>query len=225
MAIRVGPFVLAAAVLGAGAFALLRPGPTPPTAVEPARELPAAPTSEPALDPRAGLPPNHPPIGDTTAAPAPAEPADGQGAAITWQVPEHWQVAPNPSRMRLATYRIPGAPHEADGAEMSVARAGGTTDANVERWVGQFQDAASPKRADRSVRGLKVTVVEIGGTYRGGGMMPGAPPAQHSGWTLLAAIVEAPGSSYFFKLIGPEATVRAARPSFDALVASITPKQ
>jgi hypothetical protein len=41
---------------------------------------------------------------------------------------------------------------------------------------------------------------------------------------LVAAIVPASGSAYFFKVLGPKKAVAAARPSFDRLVASITPR-
>jgi hypothetical protein len=54
-------------------------------------------------------------------------------------------------------------------------------------------------------------------------MGPGAASTPRPRWSLLAAIVETAGSPYFFKLLGPAATVRAARPAFDGLVSSCTP--
>jgi hypothetical protein len=38
---------------------------------------------------------------------------------------------------------------------------------------------------------------------------------------MLAAIVEATGSPYFFKLVGPSPQVDQARKGFDALIASV----
>ncbi len=140
--------------------------------------------------------------------------------AVSWKVPEKWRTIANPSTMRIATYRISGV-SAADEAEMSVARAGGSIDDNIERWVGQFEDSPKETRTVKKVHGVKVTIVEIAGTYQTGGM--GGAPASHPGWSLLAAIVETAGSPYFFKLTGPAATTRAARPAFDALVDSITP--
>jgi hypothetical protein len=224
---RVAPIVLGVVVLGAGALAFMRPSapsePTPPASNDHANDGDRAPT------PRSDLPPGHPQVNgaDPSGASAPAAmqpsapPGQEHGATITWTVPSDWQTVPNPSAMRVATYRVPG-----DGAEMAVARAGGTTDANIERWRGQFAGAADdkPKRTEKTVHGLKVTIVELAGTYTAMGMMPGAAPGEpHTGWALLAAIVEAPGFPYFFKLVGPAAAVRAARPHFDGLVASISP--
>jgi hypothetical protein len=125
--------------------------------------------------------------------------------------------------MRLATYRVPVA-SGGEPAELTVARAGGTTDANIERWQGQFEGADKPKRTETSVRNLKVTIVELTGTYHAARMMPGAPPSEpRAGWALVAAIIETPGSPYFFKLVGPASGVKAARTQFDALIASIAP--
>ncbi len=224
---RVAPIVLGVVVLGAGALALTRSG------------TPSEPPPTPAPVERAAaqddLPPGHPSV---AAAEPSAEPAPGaaehpsmpgqggQSAAITWTVPSDWQTVPNPSAMRMATYRVPAASGGAEGAEMAVARAGGTTDANIERWRGQFAGAADnkPKRTEKTVHGLKVTIVELTGTYTPAGMMPGASPGEpHPGWALLAAIVETPGSPYFFKLVGPASAIRAARANFDGLIASISP--
>jgi hypothetical protein len=126
--------------------------------------------------------------------------------------------------MRLATYDVTDSAG-GERAEVSVSRAGGSTDANIQRWQGQFVDAPEGRRAEKNVRGLPVTLVEINGTYSSGGMMPGSAPASpHPGWSLVAAIVQTSATSYFFKMIGPAAKVRAARASFDALVDSLSPQ-
>jgi hypothetical protein len=225
---RAAPIVLGVVVLGAGAIALTRSGaPSEPPA-------PAATVSDRdrAGASQNGMPPGHPPVANAEpaepAAPGAAQPsmapAGGQGAPITWTVPSDWQTVPNPSPMRLATYRVPGP--SADAAEMAVARAGGSTDANIERWRGQFAGGTDdkPKRVEKTVHGLKVTIVELAGTYTPTSMMPGAAPGEpRPGWALLAAIVETQGSPYFFKLVGPSAAIRAARAHFDGLIASISP--
>jgi hypothetical protein len=162
------------------------------------------------------LPPNHPPIGSMSVAPS-ADP--GEPPAITWQAPNDWKPQPNANPMRIATYRI------ADGAELTVVRAGGSADANVERWIAQFDAPPTTDRTERTVQGLKVTVVRIAGTYAGGGGMgPAAAAAEpHPGWAMLAAIVETPGTPYFFKLLGPAKQVDRARAAFDRMLGGIAP--
>jgi hypothetical protein len=118
--------------------------------------------------------------------------------------------------MRLATYK-------AGEAQLSVARAGGTVDANVDRWQAQFDGAPKAQRSAKQVHGLPVTIVRIDGTFLGAGMSSAAPE-KHENWSMLAAIVESSGSPYFFKLLGSAADVDKARAGFDSLVNSIAPK-
>jgi hypothetical protein len=229
---RTAPIALVAAVLGAGVFAIFRsdPAPTadPTSTAAPAHEAPgrvspglAAPGMGGAagpVDPNAKLPPNHPALDAPPSQPATVAPNPDDSPNVVWKAPAAWAVAPNPSTMRLATYKVAGTGGE---AELSVARAGGSADANIERWLGQFDDAGKDTRTEKTVKGMKVTIVEVSGTYLGG--MTGAP-GSHPGWSLLAAIVEGKGDPYFFKMTGPTATVRAARPAFDGMVDGLTPK-
>jgi hypothetical protein len=218
---------LVAAVAGVGAFALFRSDvPSVPT-VEASPTLNAAnmPAAEPAEgtgSPAAGSEHTHAaPPGAAAAAPgaAPDLRAPDEPPAITWTVPSAWKTAPNPSSMRVATYKVAHTGADAEDADVSVVRAGGTADANIARWREQFEGAVKETRTVKTVHGLKVTIVEINGTYLGGA---GGSATSRPGWSLVAAIVETPQLPYFFKLTGPAATARGARASFDKLVESIT---
>jgi hypothetical protein len=163
-----------------------------------------------------GLPPGHMPTG--------ADPggAAAGSSALAWDAPKTWKSMPNPSAMRKATYSIPRAAGDAEDADLSVMEAGGGVDPNVERWAGQFEGGKeSLKKTSKTVSGFKVTVVDVQGTFAGGGM-GGASGAKPS-WALLGAIVEVGGSLWFFKMTGPAKTVAAARPEFDKLVSSFKP--
>ena len=152
------------------------------------------------------LPPNHPPIAGMTAPGRPAQPRDDGPAAITWTAPEGWVSTPSTSTMRLATYRAPG------GVDVSVSRAGGAVEANIQRWVAQFDDVGREARSEKTVRGLHLVTVDMAGTYVGGGTAMGGNawrPSAARG--LVGGIVESTGPAYFFKMTGPAAAVRAAR--------------
>lgn len=233
----------AAIVLGAAAMALLRPwatadgsqqaAPTPTVAaaapdepfgattngLPPSESLPAG--HPPISGMRSPLPTNHPPIGETALPPVPigtaAEGPADEAPTLTWSVPAGWKALPNPNAMRIATYR-PKA-----GSELLVVRAGGSTDANIRRWIDQFDEQARSRRSRKTVHGLEVEILQVSGTYAGGNMMQSAPSEPHPGWSLLAAVVESAGAHYFFKLVGPTEEVEAARSSFDALIDSIRP--
>ena len=42
---------------------------------------------------------------------------------------------------------------------------GGGVEANVTRWVGQFQTDTAAKRSSKTINGIKVTMVDVAGTY------------------------------------------------------------
>jgi len=144
---------------------------------------------------------------------------------VSWTDPTGWQrVAPS-SAMRKATYKIPAAPKDPEDAEMAVfyfgQGEGGGTEANIQRWIGQFADAkpSDVKRTERNPHGMKQTIVEVEGTYSGG--MPGQQSAPKSNYRLIGAVVETPAGSYFFKLTGPKKTVEGARDAYLTLLDSV----
>jgi hypothetical protein len=133
--------------------------------------------------------------------------------------------------MRAATYRLPTAKGDAEGAELAVfhfgAGQGGDVEANVRRWLSQFKRPdgapvdAEARRKTETVHGLKVTTVDVQGTYASGGMM-GGPVTPKPGWRLLGAIVEGgPEGPVFLKLTGPARTVAGAQKDFRALLHSL----
>ena len=157
-----------------------------------------------------------------TASPASTS-ADRPGGKLTWEAPAAFKKSDAPSSMRLATYSYPKAPGDPEDGELAVSTAGGTLEQNVRRWVGQFEGASyeATKQTKLAAGPYEATIVELEGNYAGMSM-PGKPsPGVRSNWAMLAAVVPAGGTSYFFKLTGPVATVKAARADFETLVASI----
>lgn len=163
------------------------------------------------------LPPGHPAVNGGAAAQMPT--ADPGASTLHWAAPARWVVSPNTSSMRLATYKVPRAAGDPEDADVSVTQVGGSLEANIDRWIGQFDAAArgGVKRTQRTVHGLSVVIVEIHGTYSSGM----DPSADRPHWALLAAIVETPGMPHFFKITGPEKTVTSARSELDELIGSL----
>ena len=147
----------------------------------------------------------------------------GQDPGIEWAMPKRW-VAELAQGMRLASYAIP-AVGGGEAAECAVyyfgPGQGGGVDANVERWIGEFQSPGTPARNTREIHGLRVSRVEVTGTYTAHAGAPGEATGVRSGWTLLGAIVEGPNGAVFFKLTGPGTTVAAAKKEFDGMLASL----
>lgn len=204
---RLAPIGLAVLLGGAAVYGLVR-----------SRDDAPAPSPEPSANPF-GLPPNHPPIGADGGLARLAEMRD-EKPQIQWQMPASWSSRGG-NATRLATYHVPAAVDATDDAEVSITRAGGTTDANIERWVWQFDESGKVTRSEKTVAGFKVTTVEVGGTYLANAMGPAeANPKKR--WAMVGAIVETPGPDYFLKLVGPKATVDAERANFLGMVDGLT---
>lgn len=166
-----------------------------------------------------------------SAAPAPGQTTpDGKRVlgAIAVAAPAGWKEEPVTSSMRRGQWKIDA---EGGQAELVVYYFGqmgaGSVEKNLERWYGQFeQPDGKPSKevaqtSEKTVADMKVTRVEVGGRYvaetrPGSGQRQDVPNAR-----MLAAIVEAPDGAYYFKLVGPEATVKAATADFDGMLDSL----
>ena len=166
----------------------------------------AAATPTPADDPHAGL--GIPPV-NSSAAPAPASGPTASGADLSWTAPAAWQTRPA-SAMRKATFIITGASAD-EQAELAVTAFPGDVGgllANVNRWRGQLQlppvDAAAlhSTLTHLDINTLHVELVELVG--------PEAPDRKR----VLGAIVPVKGSTWFFKLTGPDAFVAGKKADF-----------
>jgi hypothetical protein len=148
-------------------------------------------------------------------------------AGLHWTTPAGWKAGP-PQTMRAATYAVPPASGDAATSECVVyffgAGQGGSVDANIERWKGQFTNSGKPAAAavaKRTAHGIAMTTIDVSGEYSGlGGPLAASKPVP--GYRLLGAIVEGPGGNIFIKFAGPAKTIAANQAKFDLLLASFT---
>jgi hypothetical protein len=141
---------------------------------------------------------------------------------VTLAVPKGWTVEPNSSGMRAAQWKV-------GDAELVVFYFGqqgaGSAEANIGRWTEQFQDdKGQPGKAvteKTKVGDMAVTYVEIAGRYASS-MSPAGAAETHDNadWMMEGAVLETREGPYYFKLIGPRATVTAAKKDFRAFIAS-----
>ena len=151
-----------------------------------------------------------------------ASAAEGSAAGVKWIAPASWK-ADTDRPMRVATYAIPAAPGSEAG-ECGVfyfgQGQGGGVEENLSRWAQQFEAASAPKKTEKTVRGLRIHMIDVSGTYlaSGGPMMKSQ--GKKPGYRLLGAIVEAPRGLIFFKCTGPAATIGKAQADFESLIGS-----
>ncbi len=152
---------------------------------------------------------------------------DTSSEAILYTPPDAWISEMPRSSMRKAQYKLPGKGNTG-AAELAVFHfpgTGGSVDANLERWYGQFtQPDGSPtrnhvKKNIIEVNGLKVIVVYTTGTYfQSNSPMMNGPFEEKPGYAMLAAIAETSQGPWFFKAVGPQQTIDAWREEFDNFV-------
>jgi hypothetical protein len=160
--------------------------------------------------------------------------ADG-GLAL--EAPAGFEKVRPSSGMVEIEFAIPSEGQGADGkplpaGRMTVMGAGGTVQANIDRWCGQF---AQPDGGDTKekvttkafkVAGCNVTVVDIPGTYldQPGGPFAGGPKVSRPDYRMLAGIVETPeAGNYFLKFYGPAATVERHAEGFKKMLEGMVP--
>ena len=152
-----------------------------------------------------------------------------QSGSLTFVAPAAWTPRPAASSMRVAEFVVARVPDDPEDAEVIVyffGGSGGSVDANIERWVGQFKRdtgaaIAPPARTSSSVGTLTVTQIDVSGTYVAE-VKPGSPERHNKPhFRMRAAVVETPRGPYFIKFTGPAKTVAQASSAFDQFVRSL----
>lgn len=177
---------------------------------------------------------------DTNAKPAakeaPAETAS-QGRTLTaggivCHPPKEWVEEQPTSAMRKAQLRLPKAGADTEDASLVVyffGGQGGTPQANIDRWAGQFEQPDGKSSHDvlqssqRKVAGMDVHEADLSGTYVAE-TSPGSGERVHKeNWRMLASIVSAPNGPHYVKLVGPAATIAHWESAYRRFVSEMTP--
>jgi hypothetical protein len=175
------------------------------------------------------LPPGHPPIGAT-----PSMMAADQNDEVTplkYDAPAQWKSQTPSSAMRKAQFLLPRAAGDSEDGQLIVFQfgrgQGGAVEMNIDRWIGMFStnegkplDKESVKRETREVGGLKVTTLDISGRFTDA-MMGVSTGAAKDNYRMLSAIVETPEGPWFFKGVGPDATMQSHRDEFAKMLNTV----
>ncbi|MBM3954897.1 MAG: hypothetical protein FJ309_09830 [Planctomycetes bacterium] len=162
---------------------------------------------------------------------------DGQRAfrigdgAFSLEAPAGWTRVQPKSTIVETEFAIPSE-GDAPAGRMTVMGAGGSVQANIDRWYGQFTQPDGSATKDKAVtKTVKiaqctVTMVDVAGTYKDApaGPFAGGKAVDRAGYRMLAAIVETPAAGiYFLKFYGPAATVSKHADGFRAMVEGLVP--
>ena len=151
-------------------------------------------------------------------------PATFQVSEFTFKRPPAWEWVESTSAMRKAQLKVPSADKK-DSAEVVFyyfgQSGGGGTQANVDRWLSQFQEPKEQIKAkveEATINKHKVTYVQAEGTYLSG--MPGGPKTPQPNTMLLGAVLESESGNVFVKMTGPVALTKASIAEFRQMVES-----
>jgi hypothetical protein len=151
-------------------------------------------------------------------------------AGLQFTAPAGWISETPSSASRKAQYKVPRATGDSEDAVLVVyyfAGGGGTAQANVERWIGEFAGADgksvsnAAKITHKTVDRIPLTIVDVSGSYASSmGSMPsngGSKP----GFRMLGAIAETANGPWFIKFTGPERTVAKWKSGFESFIDSM----
>jgi hypothetical protein len=137
---------------------------------------------------------------------APGATATSETRAVLWQTPEGWREQA-PSNLRLGSFLVVGKSGQtAEASVVALAGDGGGNLANVNRWRGQLE---LPPLSQQQLEQQSQTI-----TPAGRRMILVDFSNDKIQKRLIASIHVRNGKTWFFKLVGDDATVREAKPAF-----------
>ncbi len=138
---------------------------------------------------------------------------------FTFTKPASWETVEPTSSMRAAQFKVGDAKASAEVVFFYFGPGGaGGTQANIDRWLGQFTELKQKKTEATSVGKTKVTYVTAEGAYSSG--MPGGPKTTIPDAMLFGGIVEGEQGHVFIKMTGPAGVAKGAVSDFKKMVES-----
>jgi hypothetical protein len=141
---------------------------------------------------------------------------------LTFKAPAPWKAVESSSPMRVATLHYP---IEGSDTPLEVvffyfgSGQGGDTEANIQRWLGQFDGQPESTREELTAGDKTISMVTAHGTYLDGPPFGGTKTPRPD-YTLLGAIVPAADAPIFIKVTGPKADIAKMTEAFKSLAKS-----
>ncbi len=160
---------------------------------------------------------------------------DAVGGKLQLVAPKSWKEAPKRSPILEHEFFAPAdAKDDASRARITMMSSGGSIDANIDRWFGQFKqpdgkatdDVAKVEKFE--VAGQTVHLVDITGNYEesmgGGPFAPGKKVLRKDYQMLGAIVVSKDVGQYFIKMTGPKVVCEKLSDGFKNMLKSIEVK-
>ncbi len=154
-----------------------------------------------------------------------------EAVRLRFSVPRAWIRVPAHSDERAAQWKLRRAVGDAEDGELVLfffgKGEGGSVEENLDRWRALFiLPEGRPRReagvvTTRTARGLRVTKLDIAGTYKPPQTSDGLLPPTKRGHRMLAAMIDGETGPWFFRATGPRTTIAQATSAFDAMLDSV----
>jgi hypothetical protein len=145
---------------------------------------------------------------------------------FTFKPPAPWKVSETPRPMSQGGLILPG---KDGGPDLEASfyhfgpGQGGSLQDNIKRYQGMFQ-ADPPAKVEREEIDFgkrKATLVVITGVYTGSAFRP--EPTPKPDHTLIAAVLPSERGDVYVRMVGPSASMLAAKPELKKVLASAAP--
>ncbi len=139
--------------------------------------------------------------------------------------PEGWKSVKPRVGIIDVEMEVPAVKEDGADGRVTLMGAGGSIEANIDRWKGQFvKMTKEPVVKEETIAEQKVHMVELVGNFkdqRG----PFAPAEIKEGYTMMAAIITTEKlGNYFLKFYGPSETIDQNKEKFNEMVKSLKVK-
>ncbi len=153
-----------------------------------------------------------------------------KAGAFAFEYSKPWVEKPSKSPMRAGelTYKFDNDQELADVDAVFYhfgEGQGGGTEANIQRWIGQFEGTPKTETEVVEISGTKVTFLTAAGTYLESAGPFAGEKTPRPGSILLGAVIESEKGNVFVKLFGPEGSVEKVKTPFRTLVRSALEKK
>jgi hypothetical protein len=155
---------------------------------------------------------------------------DLAGGKFALKAPATWVRKQPQTRIVEHEFAIPAVEGDKAEGRLTVMGAGGSVEANIDRWYAQFSQPDGGSTRERAqvtqikAAGQDVHLVDVSGTFkdqRG----PVAPAVERPKYRMLAAIIATKDQgNYFIKLYGPERTIADNEKAFVAMIEGLQQK-
>jgi hypothetical protein len=195
----------------------------------------AAPARKGPAKPRAQAPAKSAAKARPAEKPKPVEPQALNLGGVVTTVPGEWITQPPTSEFRLAQYAVPKAAGDPVAPLFLVFHfgkgGGGNVEDNVKRWMSLMEQPAGTdirtvmKRATKERPGLRITTVELPGTFQDKPFPRSTEITPRPNYRMLAAIVETTNEGgdgpFYLRIVGPNKSVEAAKAGWDQIIESL----